>query len=71
MAPLDHVYAMTDRNLYRSLKPMKGDRDRKDIKRNCAFHKEIGHTTNKCMALKDKIESLIRACYFKEFIDGP
>ena len=51
---------------------MKGDRVRRDIKRNCAFHKDIGHTTDKCVALKDEIERLIRVVYyFKEFIDEP
>ena len=71
MAPLDHVYAVTDRNLYRAPEPMKEDRFRRDIKRNYAFHKDIGHTTEKCVALKDKIERLIKAGYFKEFMDEP
>ena len=48
---------------------MTGDRFHKDIKRNCAFHKYIGHTTDKCVALKSEIERLIRAGYFKEFVD--
>ena len=71
MAPLDHVYAVTDRNLYRPPEPMKRDRLRRDLKRNCAFHKDIGHTTDKCVALKDEIKRLIRAGYFKEFVDEP
>ena len=50
---------------------MKGDRVHRDIKRNCTFHKDIGHTTNKCVALKDEMEMLIKAGYFKEFIDEP
>ena len=50
---------------------MKGDRVRKDIKRNCTFHKDIGHTMDKCVALKDEIEMLIRVGYLKEFIDEP
>ena len=69
--PLNHVYAVTDRSLYRSLEPMKGDRVRRDIKRNCTFHKDIGHTKDKCVALKDEIERLIRVSYFKEFVDEP
>ena len=50
---------------------MKGDRFRTDIKRNYAFHKDIEHTTDKCVAFKDKIERLIKADYFKEFVDKP
>ena len=68
-ALLDHIYAVTDRGLYRSPEPMKSKRTRRDIKRNCAFHKDVGHTTNRCIALKDEIERLIRADHFKEFVD--
>ena len=50
---------------------MKSERARRDIKRNCAFHKDIGHTTNRCAALKDEIERLIKAGHFKEFVDEP
>ena len=70
-APLDHVYAITNRNLYRPPEPLKGDRFRRDIKRNYTFHKDIRHTTDKCVALKDEIERLIMAVYFKEFMDKP
>ena len=64
-APLDHIYAVTDRGLYRSIEPMKTKRMRNGIKRNYAFHKDIGHTMEKCVALKDEIERLIRANHFK------
>ena len=50
---------------------MKKDRVRKDIKGNCSFHNDIRHTTDKCVALKDKIIRLIKVGYFKEFIDEP
>ena len=60
MTLLDHVYAVTDINLYRPPEPMKGDRVRRDIKRNCAFHKDIGCTMDKCVALKEESERLTR-----------
>ena len=50
---------------------MKGDRMWRDVKRNCAFHKDIGHNTVRCVALKDEIERIIRAGHFKEFVDKP
>ena len=50
---------------------MKGDRARRDIKRNCVFHKDIGHNTDRCVALKYEIERLIRVGHFKEFVDKP
>ena len=71
IAPVEHVHGVIDRNLYRPPKLMKGDRVRRDIKRNYDFYKDIRHTTDKCVALKDKIESLIRVGYFKEFVDEP
>ena len=50
---------------------MKADRPRRDVKKKCAFHKDIGHSTERCMVLKDEIERLIRAGHFKEFLDKP
>ena len=44
-------------------------RSRKDVKKNCAYHKNIGHNTMKCSALRDEIERLIRAGHFKELLD--
>ena len=56
MAPMDHVYAVMDKNLYGPLEPMKRDRFRLDNKRNCTFHKDIGHTTDKYVSLKDEMK---------------
>ena len=67
MPPLDHIYMVTDKGLYRSPELMKSKTTRRDIKRNYAFHKDIGHTTDRCVALKDEIERLIRASHFEEF----
>ena len=50
---------------------MKGDRSCRDIKKNCTFHKDIEHNTELCVALRDEIEKLMRAGYFKEFMDEP
>ena len=69
--PLDHIYVVADRGLHRSPKPMKGDRARRDMKRKYAFHKDIGHNTNRCVALKYELERLIRVGHFKEFVNEP
>ena len=50
---------------------MKSDRSRKDAKKNCAFHKDIRHKIERCVALRDEIEKLMRAGHFNEFIDEP
>ena len=70
-APVDHIYAVIDKNLYRKPEAIKNDRSGRDIKKNYAFHKDIGHNIERCMALKDEIEILIRVGYFKEFLDEP
>ena len=68
-ALLDHIYAAIDRGLYRSPEPIKSERAQRDIKRNYVFYKDVGHSTDRCVALKGEIERLIRACHFKEFVD--
>ena len=70
-ALVDHMYAVTDRSLYRQPEAMKSDRSRRDIKQNCIFHKDIGHNTQWCVAFRDEIERLMRAGHFKEFMDEP
>ena len=69
--PVDHIYAVTDKNLYKWLDAMNNDRSQKDGKKNCAFNKDIGHNTETWVALKDEIERLIKAGHFKEFLDEP
>ena len=69
--PMNHIYTVTDRSLYRQLEAMKGDRSCRDIKKNCAFHKDIGHNTERCVTLKDAIERLIRVGHFNKFMDEP
>ena len=62
---------MTDRNLYIQPKAMKNDRSQRDVKKHCAFHKDIGHNTKRCAALRDEIKRLMRAGHFKEFVNKP
>ena len=50
---------------------MKSDWSQRDVKKNCAFQKDIRHNTERCVALKDEIERLMRAGHFNEFIDEP
>ena len=70
-ASVDHIYAVTNKNLYRQPDAMKGDKSQGDIKKNCVLHKDIGHNTERCMTLGDEIERLIRVGHFKEFLDEP
>ena len=69
-APQDHIYAVMDKNLFRKPNGIRGNRSRRDVRKNCAYHKDIGHNTVKCNALRDEIEILIRAGHFKEFLEN-
>ena len=70
-ALVDHIYAVTDNNLYRSPDTMKGNKSQRDVKKNCTFHKDNEHSTKRCVALKNEIERLIRVRPVKEFLDEP
>ncbi|XP_017420424.1 uncharacterized protein LOC108330453 [Vigna angularis] len=39
-----------------------------DGSKHCAYHKNMGHTTEECVTLKDKIEELIQAGKLKKYI---
>ena len=65
-APQDHIYAMTDKSLFKKLDVIRSDRSHRDVRRNYSYHKDIGHNTDKCNALRDEIERLIRAGHFRE-----
>ncbi|KAM6569646.1 hypothetical protein CsatB_017631 [Cannabis sativa] len=47
---------------------MRHARNKKDPTKFYQFHKDIGHTTEECCQLKDKIESLISRDYFKQYV---
>ncbi|CAL8082961.1 unnamed protein product [Prunus armeniaca] len=48
--------------------PLKGDPDKKDTRKYCAFHATHGHNTNNCFAWKAHLEELVRAGHYTEFI---
>ena len=71
IALVDHIYAVIEKNLYRQPDTKKGDRSRRDVKKNYAFYKDKWHNTERCVALKEEIKRFIRAEHFKEFLDEP
>ncbi|XP_021802679.1 uncharacterized protein LOC110746747 [Prunus avium] len=48
--------------------PLKGDPDKRDTRKYCAFHGTNGHTTNNCFAWKTHLEELVREGHCTEFI---
>ena len=47
----------------RALSPENADRSKR-----CRYHKNTGHSTEECQALKDKIEELIQAGHLRRFV---
>jgi len=39
-----------------------------DTAKHCQYHRNFGHTTERCQALKDKIEELIQAGHLRQFV---
>ena len=66
----DHICAVIDKSLFRKPNVIKSDRSCRDIRKNCAYKKNIGHNTEKCNILKDEIERLIRARHFRVFLEN-
>ncbi|XP_024017308.1 uncharacterized protein LOC112090382 [Morus notabilis] len=54
-------------NLLHRPEPMKSDPNRRNQKKFCRFHGEVGHHTNDCADLKDEIERIIREGRLQEF----
>ncbi|XP_020426613.1 uncharacterized protein LOC109950876 [Prunus persica] len=48
--------------------PLKGDPDKRDTRKYCAFHATYGHNTNNCFAWKAHLEELVREAHCTEFI---
>ncbi|CAL8993621.1 unnamed protein product, partial [Prunus brigantina] len=48
--------------------PLKGDPDKRDTSKYCAFHRTHGHTTNNCFAWKAHLEELVREGHCTKFI---
>ena len=49
--------------------PLRGDSSKKNQNKYCQFHKDIGHTTTKCITLKDEIEKLIHRGYLQDYVN--
>jgi len=39
-----------------------------DTSKCCQYHRNYGHTTEGCQALKDKIEELVKAGHLRKFV---
>ncbi|XP_024020099.1 uncharacterized protein LOC112091242 [Morus notabilis] len=65
---VEEVFNQVSRgNLLRQPKAMKSDPSRRNQKKFCRFHGDVGHHTNDCADLKDEIERVIREGRLQEF----
>lgn len=68
-ASINHIYAVSsDQTPFRKPDPIKLEKSKRDASKYCQFHREIGHDTSRCYALKNEIEDLIRKGYLKNFV---
>ena len=49
--------------------PLHGDRSKRNQNKYCRYHKDVSHTTEECITLRDKIEKLIHRMYFQDYIN--
>ena len=56
----DDVFLATEHtSLYKRPDSMREDRLKRNHNKYCRFHRDVGHTMEECIALKDEIEKLI------------
>ena len=56
---------------FRWLNKMGGEPLRRNRSLYCSYHRDKGHTTEQCRVLKDHLEHLVKAGYFKKFMVDP
>ncbi|XP_060968479.1 uncharacterized protein LOC133036027 [Cannabis sativa] len=66
--PRDHIYAIEEKNgVFRKPPPIRGNRYKRDPKKFCKYHKDIGHTILEYWLLQDEIKELIRRGKFGKY----
>ena len=50
--------------------PLCGDHSKRNQNKYCWFHKDVGHTTEECITLKDEIEKFIHRRYLQDYINN-
>ena len=49
--------------VYKRPDSMRGDQSKRNQNKYCRYYRDIGHTMEECIMLKDEIEKLIREGY--------
>ena len=65
----ENIYLANENQVpFRRSNPMRNQKAKRNSSKYCRFHRDIGHTTDECRQLKDKIEGLISRGYFKQYV---
>ena len=49
--------------------PLQGDRSKRNQNKYCRFHRDISHTIEECITLKNEIEKLIHCGYLQDYVN--
>ena len=55
--------------MFKQPDPLRGNRSKRNQNKYCRFYKDIGHTIEECITLKDEIEKLIRYGYLQDYVN--
>ena len=65
----EDVFLATEHTgIYKRPNSMRGDRSKRTQSKYYRYHRDVGHTTEECIALKDEIEMLIREGYLQNYV---
>ena len=67
---LEDVFLATEQSrVFKWPDPLCGDRSKRNQNKFCQFHRDIGHTIEECITLKDEIEKPIRHGYLQDYVN--
>ena len=64
----DVFLAMEHTGVYKRPNSMRGDHSKRNQNKYYRFHRDVDHTTEECIELKDEIEKLIREGYLYDYV---
>ena len=62
------IFMIQDLSDFRWPRPIRTDPAKRDHSKMCAYHKEHGHTTERCKSLHYLVERLIKAGHLKQYL---
>ena len=66
----DVFIAAEQTGVFKRPDPLRGDRTKRNQNKYCQYYKDVNHTTEECITLKDEIEKLIHRWHLKDYINN-